>query len=416
MKVKSYLKGASVIALASFLAACGSSSSSSSDKVEIEFFSQKTEMQSTLQEIVDDYNESQDEVEVTLTSVPDAGTVLTTRIANGEAPDVINVYPQNADFKGWAADGQFVDLTDESDILSNLNEGAAEAYAIDGSIYNIPLTTNVSGIYYNKDAFEELGLEVPTSLEEFQALVKAIKDDGQTPFAAALGDSWTFNGFAQLAWIQSAGGATEANDILRFSEAGGISADDAVTKNVAEYLDLFSGNTQSNSEGALYADAVATFASGDALMMANGSWALTVINQQEPDFEVGFFAMPGLTSDDAAMTVGAADMAVSISSSSSEEEIEASKDFVEYFSSAEVFQKYYDVDGSPTSVTDVDTEGKFEEIADVAALAFTDQQAIWLQSEWTSEETFWDANVAYIKSQDLNAYVTDLNTFFDTMK
>ena len=413
MKFTSLLKAATTVAFASVLVACGNSSSSSSSVTEVEFFSQKPEMQATLQEIVDDYNKSQDEVKVKLTSVPDAGTVLKTRIANGEAPDVINIYPQNADFKGWAADGQFVDLTDESDILGNLNEGAAEAYAVDSKIYNVPLTTNVSGIYYNKDAFDKLGIEVPKSLAEFQEIVKKIKDDGQTPFAEALGDPWTVNGYAQLAWIQSAGSPQAANDYLRFSDKGAIKSDE-VTKNVAAYLDLLAGNGQSNSDGALYADTVAVFAEGKALMMANGSWALTVIKQQEPDFEVGFFPMPGLTADAPVMTVGAADMAVSISADS--ENIDASKDFVKYLSSTEAMQKYYDVDGSPTSVKGVETEGKFEELADVAKLAFTDQQAIWLHSEWTSEETFWDVNVSYIKNKDLTAYTDALNTFFDTMK
>ena len=413
MKFTSLLKAATTVAFASVLVACGNSSSSSSSVTEIEFFSQKPEMQATLQEIVDDYNKSQDEVKVKLTSVPDAGTVLKTRIANDEAPDVINIYPQNADFKGWAADGQFVDLTDESDILGNLNDGAAEAYAVDSKIYNVPLTTNVSGVYYNKDAFAKLGIEVPKSLAEFQDIVKKIKDDGQTPFAEALGDPWTVNGFAQLAWIQSAGGAQAANDYLRFSDKGAI-AEDEVSKNVAAYLDLLAGNGQSNSDGALYADTVAVFAEGKALMMANGSWALTVIKQQEPDFEVGFFPMPGLTADAPVMTVGAADMAVSISADS--KNVDASKDFVKYLSSTEAMQKYYDVDGSPTSVKGIDTEGKFEELADVAALAFTDQQAIWLHAEWTSEDTFWDANVSYIKNKDLTAYTDALNTFFDTMK
>lgn len=414
MKFKSILKCATMVAFASFLVACGNTQSGGgSGAKEVEFFSQKPEMQATLQEIVDDYNKSQSDVKVKLTSVPDPGTVLKTRIANGEAPDVINIYPQNADFKGWAADGQFVDLTKETDILSNLNDGAAEAYAVDGKVYNIPLTTNVSGVYYNKDAFAKLGIEAPKSLAEFQENVKKIKDAGQTPFAEALGDSWTVNGYAQLAWIQSAGSAKGANEALRFSDKGGIKVND-VTKNVAAYLDLMAGNGQANSDGALYADTVAAFAEGKALMMPNGSWALTVIKQQEPKFEVGFFPMPGLTADAPAMTVGAADLAVSISADS--KNVDGAKAFVKYLSSKEAMQKYYDVDGSPTSVKGIDTEGKFEELADVAKLAFTDQQAIWLHSEWTSEETFWDANVSYLKSKDLDAYTKALNTFFDTMK
>ena len=94
----------------------------------------------------------------------------------------------------------------------------------------------------------------------------------------------------------------------------------------------------------------------------------------------------------------------------------AAKDFVKYLSSAKVMQQYYDVDGSPVAVKGVDTDGKFDEISDVASLAFTDQQAIWLQSEWDSEETFWDANDSYVKNKDLGAYAQALNDFFDTMK
>lgn len=63
MKIKTVLKCAAVCSFASFLVACGNGGSSNSTK-EIEFFSQKPEMQATLQEIVDDYNKSQDDVKV----------------------------------------------------------------------------------------------------------------------------------------------------------------------------------------------------------------------------------------------------------------------------------------------------------------------------------------------------------------
>ncbi len=61
-------------------------------------------------------------------------------------------------------------------------------------------------------------------------------------------------------------------------------------------------------------------------------------------------------------------------------------------------QKYYDVDGSPTSVEGVDTEGKFEETAGVTQYAFTDKHVVWLQSEWESEEEFWNITVEMVKN------------------
>lgn len=91
----------------------------------LEIFNQKIEMQATLQEIVADFN-AEFGVNAEVVTVPDAGTVLRTRMANNEAPDVINVYPQNADFKQWAADNRFVDLTEEA-FLSNLVDEAASS-------------------------------------------------------------------------------------------------------------------------------------------------------------------------------------------------------------------------------------------------------------------------------------------------
>lgn len=415
MKVRTFLKAASVCAFASLLVACGNSSSSnggSGDTVEIEVFSQKGEMKATLDEIVKDFEKENPNIDVTLTSVPDAGTVLRTRMANNEAPDVINVYPQNADFKEWAADGRFLEITDEAG-LSNLKDGAAETYAIDEKIYSLPLNVNAYGIYYNKDKFKELGLEVPKTYAEFEEIVKTIKSDGEAaPFALSLNDSWSLNGYHQLAWVTVAGGFDGAEDILIRSGKGAI-ADDVKTKAVTERLELLTDNGQKGAAGALYADAVAAFAEGDALMMPQGSWAATVINQQEPDFDFGIFPFP---SDEAGkeFTIGAADMALSVSAESKHPK-EAQK-FLDYMSSPEVFQKYYDVDGSPTSVEGVDTEGKFEELAGVADLAFTPQHVVWLQSEWESEDEFWNITVETVKKPDSAELAKDLNAFFDPMK
>lgn len=413
MKIKTFLKAASVVAFASLLVACGNSQSGGSgDKVEIEFFSQKGEMKSTLDEIVKDFEKENPEIDVKLTSVPDAGTVLRTRMANNEAPDVINSYPQNADFKEWAADGRFLEITDEAG-LDNLKAGAAEVYAVNDKVYSLPLNVNAYGIYYNKDKFKELGIEVPETYAEFEALVKTIKADGKSaPFALSLNDAWSLNGYHQLAWVTVAGGFDAAEDSLIRNGKGAIANDDK-TKAVTKRLELLTDNGQKGFAGAKYADAVAAFAAGDALMLPQGSWAAAVINQQKPEFEYGIFPFP---SDEAgkAYTIGAADMALSVSADSKHPK-EAQK-FLDYMSSPEVFQKYYDVDGSPTSVEGVKTDGKFEELAGVAELAFTDQHVVWLQSEWESEDEFWNITVEGVKKPDSAKLAKDLNAFFDPMK
>ena len=124
MKVaKKLLVGVSLVSAVGLLAACGNSpkSSNGGKTKEIEFFSQKKEMQPTLQKIIKDFEKENPDIKVKFTNVPDAGKVLKTRIASGDTPDVVNVYPQNADFQEWAKAGVFEDLTGK-DYLKNIKK------------------------------------------------------------------------------------------------------------------------------------------------------------------------------------------------------------------------------------------------------------------------------------------------------
>lgn len=397
-----------------YLSACGKKEESSDGKTTIEFFSQKKEMKDTLEEIIGDFEKENPDIKVKLTNVPDAGTVLKTRIASEDIPDVINSYPQNADFQEWSKEGIFEDLTGK-EYLSNLKEGSAETYAIEDKVYSVPLTSNAWGFFYNKDAFKELGLEVPKTWDDFEILVKTIQSKDQVPFAASINtaDSWTLNGYHQLAWATVNGGYDGAEDALVRSGKGAIKVDNPDFKAVVNELDLLSGSAQKNANGATYDDAVATFAKGEALIFPNGTWALPAVQNQNPDFEIGMFAYPGVKAGEE-MTVGAADLAVSISSTSKNKE--ASEKFVSYLTTKEAMQKYYNVDGSPTSVMAVETENKFPETEGVSQYVFTDKQIVWLQKEWTSEESFWHATVDYVNSGDKKQLADSLNSFFDPMK
>lgn len=75
----------------------------------------------------------------------------------------------------------------------------AKDYAIDGNIYGLPMYGFNEFVYYRKSIFNELGIKIPTTWGEFEAVSKKIKDHGQyTPLALGAKDSWTtypFNEF-----------------------------------------------------------------------------------------------------------------------------------------------------------------------------------------------------------------------------
>ncbi|SDP26111.1 multiple sugar-binding protein [Streptococcus equinus] len=418
MKWRKRLITASVAALAAaaglILTACSKQdNTSASGKVTIEYFNQKTEMVDTLKEMIKDFEKENPKIHVKMTSVPSAGTVLKTRMLAGDAPDVINIYPQNVDFKEWAKAGYFEDMTGKS-YLKNIKNNYADNYAVKGKIYSVPLSANVSGIYFNKTKFEALGLKVPETWTEFEALVKQIKADGETPFALAGSEGWTLNGYHQLAYISVAGSGDKANDYLRFSPVNSISTKDKEVKEVLTRLDLLAGkgNQQTNWEGASYNDSVVAFATEKALMLPGGSWVLAAIKQQDPNFEISTFAFPGEKAGQE-VTVGAGDLALSISSKTKHKK--ECEQFISYMASAKAMQKYYDVDGSPVSVEGVKEDAN-SPLAPLYQLAFTDKHYVWLGENWTSEEDFFSLTANYLLNQDANQYVSEMNAFFNPMK
>lgn len=407
-----YLVIASASVLA--LAACGNTEETSTNgKTVIEFFNQKKEMEGTIEEIIQDFEKLHPDIDVQMTSVPDAGTVLKTRMLSGDVPDVINLYPQNIDFQEWANAGFFYDMTGQ-DYLDNLKNQYADKYAINGKVYNVPLTANVSGIYYNKTKFEALGLKAPETWDEFVQLVDDIKAAGETPFAIAGTEGWTLNGYHQLSLITTTGSADAANEYLRYSQPNSISADDDILKADAAKLDLLAdeGNQQANWKGASYNDAIVAFTSEDALMTTNGSWALAAMRQQEPTFEISTFAFPGEEPGQSA-TVGAGDFALSIAAET--ENLEAAETFVAYMTTPEPMQKYYDVDGSPVAVIGVE-EDSDSPLKALNELAFTDKHYVWMAQHWTSEDDFFTATANYLMTQDIEALADELNAFFNPMK
>lgn len=151
------LAGAAAMAMIS-LSACGNhQNSQAGKKVTIEYFNQKKEMSGTLKQIIKDFEKKNPNIHVKELDVPNAGTVLKTRILSGDVPDVVNIYPQNIDFQEWAKAGYFEDMT-HAPYIKNIKNHYADSFRINGKIYNAPLSANVYGFFYNATEFKKLGL------------------------------------------------------------------------------------------------------------------------------------------------------------------------------------------------------------------------------------------------------------------
>lgn len=129
------------------------------------------------------YMEENPNVTVIVESVPDNyGTKLLTQIAGGDAPDIFQI--GDGDVSMFQSRGALANLTPfiEGENGLDLNEFLTEVVEvgnIDGNFYTLPKDYSTYAVYYNKNLFDEAGIEYPTSdwtWDEFYEISQQLTD------------------------------------------------------------------------------------------------------------------------------------------------------------------------------------------------------------------------------------------------
>ena len=154
---------------------------------------------------------------------------------------------------------------------------------------------NANGVIYNATIFEEQGLEVPETWDEFIAVCDALQAAGITPFYGTLADSWT----GIPSW-NALGAYPAQDDFFDKMRAQGtdVGPDSEVSfqKNFAEMMDqqytLYSNYMQEGYRGKTYDEGNAAFANGEVAMLLQGIWATNPIKQVESRHRDGHLPLP----------------------------------------------------------------------------------------------------------------------------
>ena len=97
-----------------------------SGDVEIEFFQQKREAVDSFQAVIDAFMEQNPNITVTQNVVPDAATVLMTRAATNDIPEVLMHWPTDSQFVQLAQQGR-LKVLDDTEALGNVMDNYLEA-------------------------------------------------------------------------------------------------------------------------------------------------------------------------------------------------------------------------------------------------------------------------------------------------
>lgn len=347
----------------SALAGCGSGDKESSatkddtkktasGEVTIEFFNQKTEIVSILEELIKEYEAANEGVKIEMITPSDSATVLSSRMASDDTPDVFTNWP-NATFFQQVDSDYVMDLSDTG-IMDNIQDTAREQWKYNGGEYAATISYNCSGIWYNKALFEQAGIkETPKTWDELMKDCETLQAAGITPFVTSAKQTDITDRQLQVFLASSLGDA--------YDEFIQDSADAAMDpeKSYAEDLQAMADKmvqvvnySQKDTMGTDQDSATANFANGKGAMMIGGSWLLASITAANPDIDIEMMPIPGDTAEETNTCAYPGDMSLCIGADTKVKE-EAVK-FVKWMTSAETATKYAEKEGNPSCIKGVD--------------------------------------------------------------
>ena len=154
--------------------------------------------EATLEAMYEAFHEEYPDITVEIETIgyDDYFTTMQTRIAGGTAPDCFEMNIEN--FGAYASNGILAPIENlETDAV---NETALSAFTYDGVQYGVPENFSTVILVYNKDLFDQAGLEYPTSdwtREDVDAAAEAIRALGDDIFG--IYQPVTYNEFYKVA-------------------------------------------------------------------------------------------------------------------------------------------------------------------------------------------------------------------------
>lgn len=267
---------------------------------------------------------------------------LRTSFANGDTPNVFVEYGGSRCLDYLEADALL-------DLKPYLDENSSEWYndfyesmwgqciyeGYDG-IYAVPFKSYIVPLFYNKELFEQVGIDPPETLDDMMDACAKFKEEGILPFQAGEKDNYRFGHFNNCLIIKSLG--VDAVDDLASRD---LAYDSDEMKATYQYMVDMMENGYFG-ENVLDTDApteVSAFKAGNVAMKWDGSWFIANEIYGTDFYEkVGVVSFPyGDESCKDYAQGGASDMFFVSQLNKSEEEIAASVEFVKFITSPEYY-------------------------------------------------------------------------------
>ena len=313
-------------------------------------------------------------------------------ISSGDLPDIVFNGGNNITELA-AKSGKVADLTpyfdEDPEWKALFDDTSLEFNTVDGKIYGVPVSKEISYIYYNKELFEKAGIEAPetafASWDEFFEVCDQLKAKGITPLGMDTADSGWLTNLWMSALIGTNGEA--GNEWMNTMYPTDFNTPE-VEAAAEKIQTMFKEYTTADAVGGKYDPMATHFFNGEVAMFPNGPWMIPDFREPEKAPEgfydkVGIMLMPGNGME---MVPTPGDMV----GATEKEKIEAAVAFLKFETSPENQIKALEMTGlQPVSndmeIPDTLTESdplmaQVLEIQNKAEVTYGQNQAYWYQN------------------------------------
>jgi ABC-type glycerol-3-phosphate transport system substrate-binding protein len=288
--------------------------------------------------------------------------VIKLRLSSGDAPDIMFGGPSS--YPELVEAGYIMDLTDE-EFTSRVSEGSLSLMKLDDTVYGIPLDQMANVVFYNKDIFAELGLEIPTTYSEFIETCQALTDAGYAAVAAGFQDQISIGANYFTMFYGAPYLTCEQYTDETQNEGKSWSEYPAVEQALTQFREVI-GYANEDCRTITTDRAEQIFANGESGMIIIGTWGLGAIMNYNPDLNCGGFIYPSEeTAEDNALPLNTDDTWMILKDSPNVEIAEA---FFEYMTRADVNASWIGTVGQLSALDGVEPDQLPQGAADIADL------------------------------------------------
>lgn len=276
---------------------------------------------------------------------------LQTALNAGDAPDVF-MQRGGGKMAAMVNAGQLMDITDliTDETHALIGEGSFAANSLEGKVYAMPVAVLPGGIWYSQDLFADAGIEeTPSTIDDLNDAVEALKETGVAPIALGGKDAWPAAHWYYHFALRACSPETleAAGQEMNFDDQCWVDA----AQNLADFAATMPFNegflTTSAQQGA--GSSAGLLANHQAAMELMGAWNPGVIGSLTPDEQplpdLGWFPfpeVPGGEGEPGSMLGG-----VDGYSCSAQAPEQACADFLNFIARTDVQEAYYEAFQAP---------------------------------------------------------------------